>query len=55
MHWNDLFGPGIAINQVTSENACPDSHQPELKFCPVRLEAVTAANRTDAERLAGVN
>jgi sulfite reductase (NADPH) flavoprotein alpha-component len=42
MHWNDLFGPSIAINQVTSERACPVSHQPELKFCPVRLEAAVA-------------
>ncbi len=45
MHWNDLFGPGIAINQVTSERACPVSHQPELKFCPVRLEAAVAPER----------
>ncbi len=42
MHWNDLFAPGIAVNQVTSENACPESHQPELKFCPVHLERVPA-------------
>jgi sulfite reductase (NADPH) flavoprotein alpha-component len=55
MHWNDLFAPGIAINQVTSENACPDSHQPELKFCPVRLEAVTAVHRSGAERLTAVH
>ncbi len=40
MHWNDLFAPGIAVNQVTSENACPESHQPELKFCPVQLAVV---------------
>ncbi len=40
MHWNDLFAAGIAVNQVTSENACPESHQPELKYCPVQLEAV---------------
>ncbi len=40
LHWNDLFAAGIAINQVTSENVCPESRQPELKFCPVRLERV---------------
>ena len=39
MHWNDLFAPGVAVNEVTSENACPESHQPELKYCPVRVEA----------------
>ena len=39
MHWNDLFAPDVAVNQVTSELACPESHQPELKYCPVRLEA----------------
>ena len=40
MHWNDLFAPGVAVNQVTSELACPESHQPELKYCPVHLEVV---------------
>ncbi len=39
MHWNDLFAAGVAVNEVTSENACPESHQPELKYCPVRVEA----------------
>lgn len=43
MHWNDLFAPDVAVNQVTSENACPESHQPELKYCPVRLEIVCPA------------
>ncbi len=38
MHWNDLFAPGVAVNEVTSENACPESHQPELKYCPVHVE-----------------
>ena len=40
MHWNDLFAPGVAVNEVTSEIACPESHQPELKYCPVHLEVV---------------
>ena len=43
MHWNDLFAPGVTVNAVTSENACPESHQPELKYCPVRLEIVCPA------------
>ena len=49
MHWNDLFAPGVAVNAVTSEIACPESHQPELKYCPVRLEVV--ATRPTGERL----
>jgi sulfite reductase (NADPH) flavoprotein alpha-component len=52
MHWNDIFAPGIAINQVTSEAACPESHQPELKFCPVRLEVVHSISKNAA--LSGV-
>jgi anaerobic selenocysteine-containing dehydrogenase len=43
MHWNELFAPGVCVNEVTSENACPESHQPELKFCPVRLEVIAPA------------
>ena len=43
MHWNDLFAPGVAVNEVTSERACPESHQPELKYCPVRVEVCRAA------------
>ena len=62
LHWNDLFADGIAINQVTSENVCPESHQPELKFCPVRLELVSgqreqehAGARTRERQAAGVS
>ncbi len=43
MHWNDLFAPDVAVNQVTSENACPESQQPELKYCPVQLEVIRRA------------
>ena len=43
MHWNDSFAPGVAVNEVTSEVACPESHQPELKYCPVQLEVVRTA------------
>ena len=35
IHWNAV---GVGINSVTSENTDPISLQPELKFCPVRLE-----------------
>ncbi len=44
MHWDELFAADVSINQITSENACPESHQPELKYCPVQLEAVRPAN-----------
>ena len=37
IHWNEVGG---CINSVTSENADPVSLQPELKFCPVRLEVL---------------
>ena len=40
MHWSELFAPDVAVNQVTTENTCPESHQPELKYCPVQLEVV---------------
>ena len=40
MHWTDLFAADVAVNAVTSENACPESHQPELKYCPVQLTVV---------------
>jgi sulfite reductase (NADPH) flavoprotein alpha-component len=48
IHWNDLFAPGIAVNAVTSENACPESHQPELKYCAVRLELPAATGNPSA-------
>lgn len=48
LHWNDLFAPGTAINQVTSERTCPESHQPELKYSAVRLEPAKAVRRAGA-------
>ncbi|MGR7996697.1 molybdopterin-dependent oxidoreductase [Xanthobacter sp. ZOL 2024] len=41
-HWNDVFGDGIAINQVTSAAVDPVSHQPELKIAAVALSRVAA-------------
>lgn len=37
IHWNEV---GVGINSVTSENTDHISLQPELKFCPVRLEVL---------------
>lgn len=39
-HWNDLFGKDLAINDVTHDATDSISHQPELKFCAVRLSKV---------------
>ena len=33
MHWNDLFAPGVAINEVTSENGLPG-------ISPTRTESI---------------
>lgn len=40
-HWNDLFGPDRAINDVTLRNFDPLSKQPELKHCAVRIEKIS--------------
>ncbi|RDJ99677.1 bifunctional nitrate reductase/sulfite reductase flavoprotein subunit alpha [Paraburkholderia lacunae] len=37
MHWNDVFGDDLCINDVTSDAVDPVSQQPELKFCAVAL------------------
>ncbi|WP_334076867.1 sulfite reductase subunit alpha [Paenibacillus sanfengchensis] len=37
-HWNDLFGPDLAVNDLTSDAVDPLSLQPELKYCAVALE-----------------
>ena len=39
-HWSDLFGQELAINSVTNDATDLISHQPELKFCAVRLSRV---------------
>ncbi|MFC4812580.1 molybdopterin-dependent oxidoreductase [Paenibacillus sp. GCM10023250] len=39
-HWNDLFGPNLAVNEVTSDASDPISLQPELKYCAVSLTRV---------------
>jgi sulfite reductase (NADPH) flavoprotein alpha-component len=44
-HWNDLFGPELAINAATSEAVDPISKQPEFKFCAVQLTKVAPTVR----------
>lgn len=39
-HWNDRFGPDMAVNAVTSDDVDPLSLQPGFKLCAVRLERV---------------
>lgn len=40
MHWGALWAEDAEANQLTHSAACPDSKQPELKACAVRLERV---------------
>jgi ferredoxin-nitrate reductase len=37
-HWGDLYHPSTNVNYVTSAACDPESGQPELKFCAVRVE-----------------
>src|SRR5262249_47387884 len=34
-HWNDAFGPDLAVNAVTNDAVDPVSFQPEFKVCAV--------------------
>lgn len=38
MHWGSLWADDAECNALTHPISCPDSHQPELKACAVRLE-----------------
>jgi sulfite reductase (NADPH) flavoprotein alpha-component len=42
IHWNDLFGENLAVNETTSEAIDPISKQPEFKFCAVQIAKVAA-------------
>ncbi|MNO13795.1 Nitrate reductase [compost metagenome] len=46
-HWNDVFGPQLAVNDVTNDAVDPLSLQPELKFCSVSL--IKAAGQPSGE------
>ena len=41
-HWGDLYHPATSVNYVTTSAADPESGQPELKFCAVRMERAGA-------------
>jgi ferredoxin-nitrate reductase len=42
MHWGALWADGAEANALTHPESCPDSLQPELKACAVRLLPVSA-------------
>ncbi|AQT82840.1 molybdopterin oxidoreductase [Mycolicibacterium litorale] len=44
-HWNDEHGEQLTVNAVTNDAVDPDSLQPELKVCAVRLRPVGATDR----------
>src|SRR5690606_25443879 len=37
IHWNDVYGEGLAINAVTNDVVDEISQQPEMKYCAVSL------------------
>lgn len=41
-HWNDAFGPDLAVNALTSDRVDPISLQPGFKLCAVSLTRVPA-------------
>ena len=42
-HWNDVFGPDLAVNAVTNDAVDPISFQPEFKVAAVALAKVAVA------------
>lgn len=48
MHWNDLFGENLAVNETTSEAVDPISKQPEFKFCAVQVVKVATPAKPSA-------
>lgn len=37
-HWNDMYAPDVATNDVLHSAADPISKEPDLKHCAVRVE-----------------
>jgi ferredoxin-nitrate reductase len=42
MHWGELWADHAEANALTHPESCPDSRQPELKACAVKLVPITA-------------
>jgi ferredoxin-nitrate reductase len=43
MHWGALWANQAEANALTHPEACPDSKQPELKACAVKLVPIAQA------------
>ena len=50
-HWNDLFGPDLAVNAVTNDAVDPISFQPEFKVAAVALAKLPAIAEAPAPQL----
>ncbi len=48
IHWGALWAEQAEANTLTHPQACPDSHQPELKTCAVQLLRVTTDLKIDS-------
>ncbi|WP_345000791.1 bifunctional nitrate reductase/sulfite reductase flavoprotein subunit alpha [Tsukamurella soli] len=46
MHWNDSFGPDVAVNAVTNDAVDADSLQPEFKVCSVAVTPIASATES---------
>ncbi|MFB2918900.1 molybdopterin oxidoreductase family protein [Aerosakkonema funiforme] len=46
MHWGALWAENAEANVLTHPEACPDSLEPELKACAVKLVPITADIKT---------
>lgn len=44
IHWNDVYGEKLCINEATSPEVDPYSFQPELKYMRVRIAKIEAKN-----------
>lgn len=53
-HWNDEHGEFLTVNAVTNDAVDPDSLQPELKLCAVRLRPLPIAEAADRPVRSGV-
>ncbi|HEY9807845.1 MAG TPA: nitrate reductase [Halomicronema sp.] len=51
MHWGALWADNAEANALTHPEACPDSKQPELKACAVRVVRVGAEVKETVEQV----
>jgi predicted molibdopterin-dependent oxidoreductase YjgC len=50
IHWNELWGEGASVNEVTTDAADAISKQPAMKCCAVSVSAATIGPRPAGER-----